>query len=45
MTRFLACLLTLLFSLGGPALGRYSEVGRSIFASKGMTKDQWALMK
>jgi filamentous hemagglutinin len=34
MTQFLVCLLTLLFSLSGPAMGEYSDFGRWSNAAK-----------
>ncbi|MFQ3582057.1 MAG: hypothetical protein SNJ49_09145 [Chloracidobacterium sp.] len=34
MTRLLLLLLTLLFSLSGPAMGEYSDVGQSSNAAK-----------
>ena len=35
MTRLFWVLLTLLFSLSGPAMGEYSDFGRSLLAAKG----------
>jgi len=36
MTRLFLMLLTLLFSLSGPAMGEYSDFGRSSLAAKGV---------
>ena len=34
MNQLLVCLLTLLFSLNGPAMGEYSDFGRTSFGAK-----------
>jgi len=39
MNHILICLLTLLFSLSGPAMGGYSEFGRSSLAARGAALD------
>jgi len=41
MTRLFLMLLTLLFSLSGPAVGEYSDFGRSSFAAKGAPTGQF----
>ncbi len=33
MNQLFVCLLTLLFSLSGPTMGEYSDLGRSSFAA------------
>ena len=45
MNQLLLCLLTLLFSLSGPAMGEYSDFGRWSIAAKGTEVVQRAMSR